>query len=482
MKILFVSLGCDKNRVDSEVMLGMLAQRGHEFTDDEEIAEAAVVNTCCFIGDAKEESINTIIELGEYRKSGKYKALIVTGCLAQRYREEVLKEIPEVDRILGTASVEHIVEALDSVLSESGENYSCDDSSGSVNDISADTSSIRRIYLDSLDKKPYGNLKRVQTTGGQYNYLKIAEGCNKNCTYCVIPKVRGKYRSVPMEELILAAKALVAQGTSEIILVAQETTLYGTDIYGKKKLPELLRRLSEIDDLKWIRIMYCYPEEITDEIIDTIKDLPKVCNYLDIPIQSGSDHILKQMGRATNRKEITQRIKQLREKIPDICIRTTLIAGFPGESEEDHKETISFVKEMKFDRLGCFSYSQEEETVAAAMPDQIPDEVKDKRRDEIMELQQEIAFEAAKNRIGQVVSAVIEGRIADDDDEEYEGSTYVARTYMDAPDVDGYLFIMNVPYDLMSGQFVDVLITGSNDYDLIGELMEGEEDENEFTK
>ncbi|WP_026665953.1 30S ribosomal protein S12 methylthiotransferase RimO [Butyrivibrio sp. FC2001] len=461
MKILFVSLGCDKNRVDSEVMLGMLSQRGHEFTDDEEIAEAAVVNTCCFIGDAKEESINTIIELGEYRKSGKYKALIVTGCLAERYRDEVLKEIPEVDRILGTASVEHIVEALDSVLEENNDT---------------------KMYLDSLEKKPYGNLKRVQTTGGQYNYLKIAEGCNKNCTYCVIPKVRGRYRSVPMEEIIESAKALVEMGTTEIILVAQETTLYGVDLYKEKKLPELLRRLSDIEELKWIRIMYCYPEEITDELIATIKELPKVCNYLDIPIQSGSDHILKQMGRATSRKEITERIKQIREAIPDICIRTTLIAGFPGETEEDHEETMSFVKEMKFDRLGCFSYSQEEETVAGEMPDQIPEEVKEKRRDDIMELQQEIAFEAARNRIGQIVSAVIEGRITDDDDDDYDGSTYVARTYMDAPDVDGYLFIMNVPYDLMSGQFVEVLITGSNDYDLIGELMEGEDDEDEFTE
>lgn len=474
MKILFVSLGCDKNRVDSEVMLGMLSQRGHEFTDDEEIAEAAVVNTCCFIGDAKEESINTIIELGEYRKSGKYKALIVTGCLAERYREEVLKEIPEVDRIIGIASVEHIVEALDSVLEENS------DTADTGSNIGA--SGIKRIYLDALDKKPYGNLKRIQTTGGQYNYLKIAEGCNKNCTYCVIPKVRGRYRSVPMEELIESAKALVSQGTTEIILVAQETTLYGTDLYGAKKLPELLRKLSEIEDLKWIRIMYCYPEEITGELIDTIKELPKVCNYLDIPIQSGSDHILKQMGRATNRKEITDRINQIRSKIPDICIRTTMIAGFPGETEADHEETLSFVKEMKFDRLGCFSYSQEEETVAGEMPDQIPDEVKEKRRNDIMEIQQEIAFEAARNRIGQIVSAVIEGRITDDDDDDYEGNTYVARTYMDAPDVDGYLFIMNVPYDLMSGQFVEVLITGSNDYDLIGELTEGEDDENEFTE
>ncbi|WP_029321521.1 30S ribosomal protein S12 methylthiotransferase RimO [Butyrivibrio sp. AE3004] len=479
MKILFVSLGCDKNRVDSEVMLGMLSQRGHEFTDDEEIAEAAVVNTCCFIGDAKEESINTIIELGEYRKSGKYKALIVTGCLAERYREEVLKEIPEVDRIIGTASVEHIVEALDSVLSEKTDNVAADSLSSKTDNASK---SKEKAYLDTLDKKPVGNRKRIQTTGGQFNYLKIAEGCNKNCTYCVIPKVRGRYRSVPMEELILEATSLVNMGVTELILVAQETTLYGTDLYGEKKLPELLHKLAQIEDLQWIRIMYCYPEEITDELIDTIKNEPKVCNYLDIPIQSGSDNVLKMMGRRTNRAEITERIKYIRQEIPDICLRTTLIAGFPGETDEDHAQTVSFVKEMKFDRLGCFTYSQEEDTVAGEMDCQIPEEVKISRRDDIMELQQEIAFDAARGRIGNIVSAVIEGKITDDEDEDYDGATYVARTYMDAPDVDGYLFIMNVPYDLMSGRFVSVRITGSNDYDLIGELVEGNEDENEFTK
>ncbi|MBE5860722.1 MAG: 30S ribosomal protein S12 methylthiotransferase RimO [Butyrivibrio sp.] len=458
MKILFVSLGCDKNRVDSEVMLGMLSQHGYEFTDDESIAEAAVVNTCCFIGDAKEESINTILELSEYRVRGQYKALIVTGCLAERYRDEVLKEIPEVDRILGTASIEHIVEALDSVLKENEDRKI----QGSKN----------KMFLDDLTKKPVGNRKRIQTTGGLYNYLKIAEGCNKNCTYCVIPKVRGRYRSVPMEDLVLEAKALVEQGVRELILVAQETTLYGTDLYGEKKLPELLKRLCEIEDLKWIRIMYCYPEEITDELIETIRSEEKVCNYLDIPIQSGSDHVLRMMGRKTTRAEITERIKYLRERIPDICLRTTLIAGFPGETREDHMETVEFIKELKFDRLGCFTYSQEEETVAGESPDQIPEEVKEERRDEIMDIQQDIAFENARNKVGSVVSAVIEGRIADDEDEEYDGSTYVARTYMDAPDVDGYLFIMNVPYDLMSGQFVNVYITGSNDYDLIGELRE----------
>ncbi len=464
MKILFVSLGCDKNRVDSEVMLGMLAQRGYEITDDETIAEAAVVNTCCFIGDAKEESIDTILELAEYRTRGQYKALIVTGCLAQRYKEEVLKEIPEVDRILGTASIEHIVEAIDSVLS--GEN------SKNGNLVESDENMSSKMFLDELSKKPVGNRKRLQTTGGQFNYLKIAEGCNKNCTYCVIPEVRGRYRSVPMEQLIEEAKALSEQGVSELILVAQETTLYGTDIYGMKKLPELLSKLAAVEGIEWIRIMYCYPEEITDELIEAIKTEPKVCNYLDIPIQSGSDHILRQMGRRTNRKEIEERISYIREQIPNICIRTTLIAGFPGETKEDHLETIEFVKKMKFDRLGCFTYSQEENTVAGALPNQIEETVKEARRDEIMELQQEIAFEAARNRVGQTVQAVIEGRITDDDDE--DGFTYVARTYMDAPDVDGYLFIMDVPYELMSGQFVKVNIIGSNDYDLVGELAEEE--------
>ncbi len=373
----------------------MLSQHGYEITDDESQAEAAVVNTCCFIGDAKEESINTILELAEYRVRGQYKALIVTGCLAQRYQDEVLKEIPEIDRIIGIASIEHIVDALDSVLAEN-EKKEFDP---------------RKSYIEELTKKPLGNMKRVQTTGGQFNYIKIAEGCNKNCTYCVIPSVRGRYRSVPMEDIIEEAKALTLQGTTELILVAQETTLYGVDLYGEKRLPELLKRLSDIEDLKWIRIMYCYPEEITDDLIATIKELPKVCNYLDIPIQSGSDHILRQMGRKTNRKEIEERISYIREQIPDICLRTTLIAGFPGETEEDHKETLEFVKNMKFDRLGCFTYSQEEDTVAAALPDQIPEEVKEKRRDEIMELQQEIAFKAASERVGKKYPASLKAEL-----------------------------------------------------------------------
>ena len=448
MKILFVSLGCDKNRVDTEVMLGMLADHGHNFTDDEQEAEAAVVNTCCFINDAKEESINTILELAERRKSGQLKALIVTGCLAQRYKEEIQDEIPEVDEILGVSSTDKIIEALDETI-ERNKLFS------------------HKNYFDDVNRKPIGGKKRVITTGGLYNYLKIAEGCDKHCTYCIIPKVRGAYRSVPMEQLLEDARNLAKAGVTELLLVAQETTLYGTDLYGEKKLPELLHKLCEIDGFKWIRILYCYPEEITEELIQTIKSEPKICHYLDIPIQSGSDRILKLMGRRTNNAEIRALVEHLREEIPDICIRTTLISGFPGETAADHNETYKLVEDLRFDRLGVFTYSQEEDTPAATMPDQVTERVKNTRRNKLMRLQQEIAFENAENMVGKVVEAVIEGRITDTDDE--EGFSYVARTYKDAPDIDGYVFVTGVNRELMTGDYIKVLITGSNEYDLIGE-------------
>nr|WP_297768890.1 30S ribosomal protein S12 methylthiotransferase RimO [uncultured Butyrivibrio sp.] len=448
MKILFVSLGCDKNRVDTEVMLGMLSSRGYSFTDDEEEAEAAVVNTCCFINDAKEESINTILELSERRKSGQLKALIVTGCLAQRYQEEIQKEIPEVDEILGISSNDKIITALDETIERNKLFY-------------------HKNYFDDLNKKPVGGLKRVITTGGLYNYLKIAEGCDKHCSYCIIPKVRGSYRSVPMEQLIADAKNLAAAGVTELLLVAQETTLYGTDLYGEKKLPELLHKLCEIEGFRWIRILYCYPEEITEEIIQAIKSEPKVCHYLDIPIQSGSDRILKKMGRRTNNAEIRALVQHLREEIPDICLRTTLISGFPGETAEDHNETMALVRDLRFDRLGVFTYSQEEDTPAAAMPDQVSERVKNTRRNKLMRLQQEIAFDNAKAMVGKVVDAVIEGRITDVDDD--EGFSYVARTYKDAPDIDGYVFVTGVKRELITGDYIKVRITGSNEYDLIGE-------------
>ena len=441
MKILLVSLGCDKNLVDSEVMLGMLAEKGYTFTNDEAEAEIAVVNTCCFINDAKEESVNAILEMAELKKSGQLKALIVTGCLAQRYQKEIREEIEEVDAIIGTSAIDKIAETIEDAIA--GES---------------------REHMLPLDGKLSGNRKRMVTTGGHYAYLKIAEGCDKCCTYCIIPAIRGEYRSVPMEELTAEAETLAAGGVKELILVAQETTLYGLDLYGEKKLPELLSRLCRIPGLYWIRILYCYPEEITDDLIRVIKQEEKICHYLDIPVQHGSDSVLKRMGRKTDSEQIRNMVKKLRENIPDICLRTTLITGFPGETEKDHETLMEFVDEMEFDRLGVFTYSPEEGTPASLMPDQVGEDVKEKRRDAIMELQQEIAYEAAAKMEGKSVDAMIEGKIADE-------HAYVARTYKDAPNVDGYLFI-HTDRQLMSGDFVKVRITGSYEYDLIGEICD----------
>ncbi|MBQ8878604.1 MAG: 30S ribosomal protein S12 methylthiotransferase RimO [Lachnospiraceae bacterium] len=441
MKVLFISLGCDKNLVDSEMMIGMLAEKGYSFTDDETEAEAVVVNTCCFINDAKEESVNTILEMAELKKSGQIKALIVAGCLAQRYREEIQTEIEEVDAIIGTSAIDAITEALDRVLAGERENY-----------------------FENLDKAPVTGKKRIVTTGGHYAYLKIAEGCNKHCTYCIIPKVRGNYRSVPMESLLEEAKTLAEGGVKELILVAQETTLYGTDLYGEKKLPQLLRELAKIEELQWIRLLYCYPEEITDELIEVIRTEEKVCHYLDIPIQSGCDRILKRMGRRTDTGQIRGLVEKLRQEIPDICIRTTFITGFPGETQEDHEDTMYFVNEMEFDRLGVFTYSQEEDTPASGMDEQIDDEIKVCRQEEMMELQQEIAFEAAQAMEGEILTVMVEGKIAEDD-------AYVTRTYKDAPGVDGYLFVRTTR-SLMSGDFIKVRVTGAHEYDLLGEPVE----------
>lgn len=439
MKILFVSLGCDKNLVDSEMMLGMLQEKGFTFTDDESEAEIAVVNTCCFIGDAKEESINTLLEMAQLKESGQLKALIAAGCLAQRYREEIQTEIPQVDAIIGTTAIDEIVAAIEEVLAGAGQNH----------------------YRD-INVWPVTDKKRVVTTGGHFAYLKIAEGCDKHCTYCIIPKVRGSYRSVPMEKLVAEAAQLAEAGVKELILVAQETTLYGVDLYGRKSLPKLLHELAKIPGIYWIRILYCYPEEITEELITAIAEEPKVCHYLDIPIQHASDPVLKRMGRRTNEEELRQMIGRLRERIPDICLRTTLISGFPGETQEDFEELYRFVNEMEFDRLGVFAYSQEEDTPAAGMPEQVEEAVKESRRDELMELQQAIAFEKAEDMVGRVLTVMIEGKVADED-------TYVARTYRDAPNVDGYLFV-NTSTNLMTGDFVKVQVVDSNEYDLIGEI------------
>ena len=438
-KVLFISLGCDKNLVDSEMMLGMLAESGYEFTDDEREADIVVINTCCFIGDAKEESINTILEMAELRKSGDIEMLIVTGCLAERYREEIQTEIPEVDAVLGTTAIDEVVRTMNNV-----------------------SRGIKENCYKSLEEKPLTGVKRVVTTGGHYAYLKIAEGCDKHCTYCIIPKVRGNYRSVPMEYLVSEAQELAAQGVKELILVAQETTVYGTDLYGHKALPELLRELCKINGIYWVRILYCYPEEIDDELIQVMREEKKICHYLDLPVQHASDSILQRMGRKTDRMKLEAIIEKLRREIPDICLRTTLITGFPGESEAEHEELLSFVERMKFDRLGVFTYSQEEDTPAADMPEQIPEEIKQERQAQLMELQQEIAFEAAQEMVGRVVTAMIEGKVADE-------NAYVARTYKDAPNVDGFLFI-NTSREMMTGDFVRVKVTASYEYDLIGEL------------
>lgn len=439
-KILFISLGCDKNLVDSEVMLGILADRGFEMTDTEVDADIIIINTCCFINDAKEESINTILEMAEYKKTGPCKALIVTGCLAQRYKQEIVDEIPEVDAVIGTSKYDEIFDAVDQALK--GSHF---------------------LDVDDLDRLPSVPGKRILTTGGHYAHLKIAEGCDKHCTYCIIPKIRGNYRSVPMEQLLAEAASLAEQGVKELILVAQETTLYGMDLYGKKSLHILLQELAKIKGIRWIRILYCYPEEIYPELIETIKNEKKVCHYLDMPIQHASDAILKRMGRRTTKAQLKETVSLLRKEIPDIVLRTTLIAGFPGETQEQHEELMEFVDEMEFERLGVFAYSPEENTPAASMPDQIPEEVKEERRDAILELQQEIAFDKAADMVGRTLYAMIEGKVADE-------PAYVARTYADSPDIDGYVFV-NTGEMLMSGDFVKVKITGSAEYDLIGELV-----------
>lgn len=442
MKILFVSLGCDKNLVDTENMLGILKNKGFEFTDDEWEADIIAINTCCFIGDAKQESINTILEMAEHKKDARCKVLVVAGCLAHRYQDEIIKEIPEVDAFVGTSSYDKIADMINSVLEEKGISN----------------------FVEDANRMPMVEADRIVTTPGYYEYLKIAEGCDKHCTYCVIPKVRGSFRSFPIEYLVNQTKKLVEGGVKEIILVAQETTLYGVDLYGKKSLPKLLHNLGLIEGLEWIRILYCYPEEINDELIEAIKNEPKVCHYLDMPIQHASDNILKRMGRRTSKQELTDIVAKLRREIPDIALRTTLITGFPGETDVDHEEVMQFIDECEFDRLGVFTYSREEDTVAAQMPDQIDEEIKEKYRDELMQLQQEISADRSAAMIGRIVRVMIEGFIPED-------NTYVGRSYKDEPNVDGLVFV-ECDRELMSGDFIDVKITGSTEYDLIGTIVE----------
>ena len=420
MKLYLESLGCDKNRVDSEKLLSELLGKydGAEVTLDPSEADIAIVNTCSFIGPAKEESINTILDLAEYKKSGSLKKLIVAGCLVERYKDEIRKELPEIDEI---ASVKDYVRRLDS------------------------------------------QMKRVESGERYTRYLKIAEGCDKYCSYCIIPRLRGHFRSIPMEAVLEEARELVKYGAKELILVAQETTLYGTDLYGKKSLHLLLHALSEIEGLVWIRVLYCYPEEIELPLMEELRDNPKVCHYLDLPIQHSSDRILKAMNRKTRREELKEKIALLRREIPDICLRTTLITGFPGETEEDFQDVLSFISEERFDRLGVFPYSQEEGTPAASMENQIPESVKNKRLSRIMELQQEIAFQKAEEQRGRILKALITGY------DEEEGRV-ILRSYMDSPEIDSFIFVKGPERE--SGDFVQVKVVDTEGYDLIGEYCE----------
>ncbi len=439
-KILLISLGCDKNRVDSEKMLGVLHLDGFEATDDETAADVIIINSCCFINDAKQESIDTILEMAKQKETGRCKALIVAGCMAQRYEKEIRETLPEVDACVGTGGIDQI--------------------SGVVRDA---LSGRQDTVLPDVNTLPLRDAERILTTGGHYAYLKIAEGCSKRCTYCAIPMVRGRYRSVPMESLVREAESLAEKGVKELILVAEETTLYGTDIYGKKCLHELVHRLAEIRGIRWIRVLYCYPEEIYEDLVQCMKTEKKFVHYLDLPIQHADDEILRRMGRRTSNEDLRRIIGHLREEVPDIVLRTTLITGFPGETREQHEELCRFINEMEFNRLGVFTYSQEEGTPAAAMDGQIDEETKLDRRDELMELQQEISSDLLQRMIGKEVECMIEGKASGE-------NVYVARSYGDAPDVDGYIFI-NTDENLMTGDFAKVKISAASDYDVTGELV-----------
>lgn len=440
MQIYFVSLGCDKNLVDSEKMLALLNKAGYGLTSVPEEADIIIVNTCAFIHDAKEESIETLLELAGYKKNGRCQALIAAGCLAERYQKEMRTEMPEIDGIIGTTAYDSVVEVLEQTLA--GKHPAC---------------------IKEKDFLPAGLTDRISSGMSHVGYLKISEGCNKNCSYCAIPSMRGRYRSVPMDELTEEAVKLTAQGVKELILVAQETTLYGADLYGEKKLPELLDRLSRIEAVEWIRILYCYPEEITEEIADAIRDNKKVCHYIDLPVQHCNDDILKKMGRLTTKKELREKIFMLRSKIPDIALRTTLISGFPGETKEQHEECVDFVKEMKFDRLGVFPYSPEEGTRAADFENQLEDDVKIARAEEIMQTEQQVIFDKNETMVGRKLSAIVDGYIP-------EEGVYVARTYRDAPDIDGCVFF-HAGYEIMSGTVVSLIVTDAKGYDLTAELF-----------
>ncbi len=447
MNILMVSLGCDKNLCDSEAMLGLLAKHNYNITNDEQEADAVIVNTCSFIKDAMEESVNMVLEMAKLKQQN-LKYLIVTGCMAQRFKDEIFAEIPEIDACLGTSSFDKILDVIEELKARDG----IEDAEG----IS--------VYDDIDRLATITESNKVITSGTFMGYLKIAEGCDKFCTYCVIPHIRGHYRSVPMEQLIKEAEYMVSQGIEELVLVAQETTCYGKDLYGEKRLHVLVRELAKIDGIKWIRLMYCYPEEIYDELIDCFRDEPKLLHYIDMPMQHSEDAILKRMGRRTDRASIEMVIGKLREAAPDIAIRTSLIAGFPGETKEEHEALMTFLDEQELDRVGVFTYSREDGTPAATFENQIDEETATQWRNEIMELQQEISLDKNETFVGKIMQVIVEGYSSDDD-------VYVGRTYRDAPGVDGLVFV-NCDYELMSGQIVDVRINEVGPYDMIGGILD----------
>ena len=447
MNILMVSLGCDKNLCDSEAMLGLLAKHNYNITNDEQEADAIIVNTCSFIKDAMEESVNTVLEMAKLKQQN-LKYLIVTGCMAQRFKDEIFDEIPEIDACLGTSSFDKILDVIEELKARDG-----------IED--AEEISV----YDDIDRlATITESNKVITSGTFMGYLKIAEGCDKFCTYCVIPHIRGHYRSVPMEQLLKETEYMASQGIEELVLVAQETTCYGKDLYGEKRLHVLVRELAKIDGIKWIRLMYCYPEEIYDELIDCFKEEPKLLHYIDMPMQHSEDAILKRMGRRTDRASIETVIGKLREAAPDIAIRTSLIAGFPGETQEDHEALMAFLDEQELDRVGVFTYSREDGTPAATFENQIDEETAEQWRNEIMELQQEISLDKNETFVGKIMQVIIEGYSSDDD-------VYVGRTYRDAPGVDGLVFV-NCDYELMSGQIVDVRINEVGPYDMIGGFVD----------
>lgn len=437
-------MGCDKNTIDSEIMIQLLAEKGYEIVKEDDQAEVIVVNTCGFIQDAKEESINTLIEMGQYKESGKLKALVATGCLAERYADQIFEELPEVDAVVGTGSYEKIVDVVEELI-HGGRGIRAQEDAG---------------------QRDLGYRKRVLTTPGYYGYVKIAEGCDNRCTYCVIPKLRGPFRSRKEEDILREVRDMAEEGVKELMIVAQDITKYGKDLDGVSRLPELLKKIAQVDGIHWIRLLYCYPEDITPELIQVIAEEPKIVHYVDMPIQHCSDGVLKRMGRHHTKQQLLDVIQALRKAVPDIALRTTLITGFPGETEEDFQEMLEFIQEVRFDRLGVFAYSQEEDTPAARMPDQIPEEEKERRKDILMELQQRISSEKSQEMVGESLEVIIEGQIPGEEEEEGT-KVYSARTYRDAPDIDGFLFLSS-SQEYLSGDFVQAQVVGAYEYDLMG--------------